>query len=93
MARAGNHLEAVRLLHAAVLALLHRANLIRYEPTRTNGEYLAQLERAAAGGEEVQEPFRRLTGMFELKWYGERACSPEDYLTCRGLAEEVRGGV
>jgi hypothetical protein len=92
LARAGNYLEAVRLLHAAVLALLHRANLIRYEPTRTNGEYLAQVAAAESAGE-VQGPFRRLTGLFELKWYGERACSPEDYHACRGLAEEVRAGI
>jgi hypothetical protein len=93
LAGEGNHLEAVRTLYAAVLALLHRANLIRYEPTRTNGEYAAQLRAGGQAPEEVHEPFRRLTRLFELKWYGERACRPEDYDACRGLAEEVRAVV
>jgi hypothetical protein len=90
LAAAGNYLEAVRLLYAAVLAQLHRASLIRYEATRTNGEYLDQV-RAGADAEGLHETFRRLTGLFELKWYGERRCQAEDYQSCRGLAEEIRG--
>jgi hypothetical protein len=90
-AAAGNHLEAVRLLYAAVLAGLHRAGLIRYESTRTNGEYVDQVRTHAESPEEVHEPFRRLTGLFELKWYGERGCRAEDYHNCRGLAERIRG--
>jgi hypothetical protein len=74
-----------------VLAQLHRADLIRYDRTRTNGEYLRQL-RTAEGGAAVVEPFGRLTRLFELKWYGERACAADDYETCRGLASQVREG-
>jgi hypothetical protein len=91
LAGSGNYLEAVRLLHAAVLAVLHRAGLIRYEATRTNGEYADQLRANPQAPGEVHEPFGRLTGLFELKWYGERACRPEDYRDCRGLAERIRG--
>jgi hypothetical protein len=90
LAAEGHHREAVRTLYAAVLALLHQANLIRYEPTRTNGEYAAQLRAAGQAPEAIHEPFRQLTRLFEVKWYGERACRPEDYDACRGLAEEVR---
>jgi hypothetical protein len=90
LAAAGNHLGAVRLLYAAVLAVLHRASLIRYEATRTNGEYVDQLRANPESPEEVHEPFHRLTGLFELKWYGERACRAEDYRDCRGLAEQIR---
>src|SRR5262249_54471844 len=43
LARRGKFLEALRTLYLAVLVLLHRANLIRYERTRTNGEYATQL--------------------------------------------------
>jgi hypothetical protein len=89
LARAGNFLAAVRVLYLSVLALLHQAQLIRYERTRTNGEYVDQLRPRQA----LQRPFLSLTGLFELKWYGERACQPDDYQSCRGLAEEIRGGV
>ncbi|MBL8793373.1 MAG: DUF4129 domain-containing protein [Planctomycetia bacterium] len=86
LARAGNLLEAVRTLYLAVLALLHRADLIRYAQTRTNHEYLAQVRPHS----EVHAPFEGLTGLFELKFYGEKSCQPDDYQACRQLAERVR---
>lgn len=89
LARGGKFLDAVRTLYLAVLAMLHRADLIRYAPTRTNGEYLRQLR----GKEPVQRPFRGLTGLFEIKWYGERHCEPGDYDACRRLADQVREGM
>jgi hypothetical protein len=86
LARAGNYLEAVRILYLAVLTFLHRNNLIRCASTRTNGEYIAQLRSQQT----ICQPFRGLTGMFELKWYGERACQSADYDSCRQLAETIR---
>jgi hypothetical protein len=86
LARRGEFLAAVRTLYLSVLALLHQAGLIRYERTRTNGEYADQLRRHGP----LHGPFCRLTGLFELKWYGERACREGDYQGCRGLAEELR---
>jgi hypothetical protein len=88
LARVGDFLAAVRYLYLAVLTQLHRADLIRYERTRTNGEYLRQL-RGAEGAAAVVEPFRRLTRLFEQKWYGDRACAPEDYETCHKLARFI----
>jgi hypothetical protein len=88
LAREGDFLAAVRHLYLAVLTQLHRADLIRYERTRTNGEYLRQL-RAADGGAELAEPFRRLTRLFEQKWYGERACAADDFERCRELARLI----
>lgn len=91
LARKGDFLEGVRYLYLAVLAQLHRADLIRYEKTRTNGEYLRQL-RTADGAGAVVDPFRRLTRLFEQKWYGERACGADDYDSCLELASQVREG-
>jgi Domain of unknown function (DUF4129) len=65
---------------------LHQARLIRYERTRTNGEYADQLRRRLA----LHRPFLGLTGVFEVKWYGERTCQAQDYQVCRELAEELR---
>jgi hypothetical protein len=89
LARAGSLLEAVRTLYLAVLALLHRADLIRYAQTRTNHEYLAQVRPRT----EVYAPFEGLTGLFELKFYGEKSCQADDYHTCRQLAEQVRAEI
>jgi hypothetical protein len=87
LARAGRFLDAVRTLYLAVLALLHQAALIRYERTRTNGEYADQLRPRVA----LHAPFVQLTGTFEIKWYGERACHEADYAACRAFAEDIRG--
>jgi Domain of unknown function (DUF4129) len=87
-ARSGDYLGAVRTIYLAVLALLHQGGFIRYERTRTNGEYVDQLRPRAL----LQRPFLGLTGVFEVKWYGERACASDDYRQCRELAEEIRVG-
>jgi hypothetical protein len=89
LAAAGRFLEAVRMLYNAVLAQLHRADLIRYAPTRTNGDYVDEVRERS----EIYMPFRGLTGLFEVKWYGEKSCRPDDYEACRRLAEQVRGAI
>jgi hypothetical protein len=86
-AQAGDFLGAVRTIYLAVLAFLHQGGLIRYERTRTNGEYADHLRPRRL----LHRPFVGLTGIFEVKWYGERACEAEDYAACRELAEEIRG--
>jgi hypothetical protein len=86
LARAGRFLEAVRTLYLAVLALLHQATLIRFERTRTNGEYAEQLRPRNS----LHALFRRLTDLFEVKWYGERRCQEDDYTACRQFAESIR---
>jgi hypothetical protein len=86
LARAGDYLGAVRTIYLAVLAMLHQARLIRCERTRTNGEYADQLRRRLT----LHRPFLGLTSVFEVKWYGERACQAQDYQACRELAEELR---
>jgi hypothetical protein len=90
LAGEGKHREAVRLLYLAVLALLHRQHFIRFEPTRTNGEYVRQVHLSEQAPAELHEPFLELTQLFEMKWYGERACESGDYRTCHALAEQVQ---
>jgi hypothetical protein len=86
LAAAGRHREAVRALYLAVLLLLHRADRLRLEPTRTNGEYARQLR----AWDELHRPFTRLTALFEVQWFGNRDGRPDDYAACRRLAENIR---
>jgi hypothetical protein len=85
LALAGRYLEALRTLYLGVLALLHQAHLIRYERTRTNGEYADQLRNQP----HLHPLFLDLTMIFDLKWYGERACAEQDYATCRQIAVQI----
>jgi hypothetical protein len=90
LAGAGQFREAVRVLYLAVLALLHRQHLIRFEPMRTNGEYVQQVRLSEQAPPELHEPFEGLTQRFEMAWYGERPCESGDYSDCRNLANKVQ---
>jgi hypothetical protein len=89
-ARAGQFREAVRFLYLAVLFGLDRKRLLRYEATRTNGEYVRQVRLAEQAPAELHAPFERLTALFEREWYGERPCEATEYDACKALAAEVR---
>lgn len=93
LANEGRFRDAVRVLYFAVLALLHRQHFIRFEPTRTNGEYVHQVRLSEQAPPELHEPFQRLTNLFETAWYGEDSCAAGDYRACRTLADEVRQGI
>jgi hypothetical protein len=88
LAAAGRHREALRGLCRGVLSLLHRAERIHWEPTRTNGEYLDQLRRTAP---ELLDLFAPLVDEFDRVWYGEQPCGPEEYAAARRLAIEMQG--
>jgi hypothetical protein len=90
LAAAGQYREAVRRLYLAVLFVLDRRRLLRYEPTRTNGEYVRQVRLAEEAPLELHASFERLTVLFERKWYGDRSCEAGEYDGCKVLAEEVR---
>lgn len=92
LARRGEYLEALRCFYLAALTRLHEKELIRYERTRTNGEYLRQL-RAAEEAREVAGAFGRLTRLFDRKWYGDRAANADDYERCRELSAELREAI
>jgi hypothetical protein len=90
LAGEGRFPEALRLLYLSVLFLLDRKHLLRYEPTRTNGEYVRQVRLSEQAPPALHDPFEQLTALFETKWYGDRACEAADYRAAAGLAGEVR---
>jgi hypothetical protein len=89
-ARAGDFRQALRWMYLAVLFLLDTRQLLRYEATRTNGEYLRQLRRSEHAPPTVHEPFQMLTDRFDTSWYGSAATEDGDYREFRRLAETVR---
>jgi Domain of unknown function (DUF4129) len=64
--RDGRHAEAIRLALLALIAALEKQGLVRYDKTRTNREYRAELFRQP----ELATRFGRLARIYEGVWYG-----------------------
>ncbi|RPD50344.1 DUF4129 domain-containing protein [Hymenobacter sediminis] len=62
-----NYRLAVRLGYLSVLRQLSDKGLIRWQPDKTNHDYLYELPAGA-----LPEAFRELTRQFEYVWYGEQ---------------------
>lgn len=60
--------EALQALYLGTLLQMNRKGLLQYQLFRTNGEYLALLNRAHLS--EFLTPFAALTDLFEKNWYG-----------------------
>lgn len=84
LAAEGEHREALRALYLATLVALDRRQLLTFDPTLTNWQYLRQLR-----GLQLRSDFRELTRLFDHKCYGREETAEADYLAARALAERV----
>ena len=74
-AQAGDYRTAVRLLYLSTLLLLEERNLLRYDRTLTNREYLRQVaDRPDLAGE-----LRPVVDTFDEVWYGQIEPDAERY--------------
>jgi hypothetical protein len=81
-AAAGDYRRAVRALYLALLSALCRRGVLRYDPARTNGEYV----RLFRGGPDDRSSFRHVTLVSDAAIYGDFAPRAEDYGRARTLA-------
>ncbi len=65
---------AIRLYYLSILKTLTQKNLIRWQPDKTNREYLREMQSSV-----FFDNFREITAWFEYVWYGERTLSSEDF--------------
>jgi hypothetical protein len=70
---AGRHADAIRLALLALIAALEQRGLLRYDATRTNREYRAELRPRP----ELAERFGRLARIYERAWYGREPAGRE----------------
>ena len=77
--RRGEFLSALKQFHLAALSSLERRGLVACDRTRTNWEYLAQLESSLATSE-PRTLLRRLNRMYDRAVFGAQRCDG-DYLT------------
>jgi hypothetical protein len=85
MARNGAHREAVGLLMMALLLQLDEAGILRFDPSKTNGDYVREcapvLAQAAA--------FRGFVLSFDEMIYGARRCEQDSFDRMNALFERV----
>jgi hypothetical protein len=62
------------------LKMLTDANHVRWEPGKTNHDYLYELKRS-----DLKSGFRQLSYYFEYAWYGNFSITPELYKKVSGL--------
>lgn len=69
-----NYRLAVRLYYLKILKQLTDKQLIHWQPTKTNRQYVEELERAS-----LRSDFEHLTSQFEYVWYGEFSVSESTF--------------
>jgi hypothetical protein len=84
LAQAGKLREALRALYVATLASLDHANLIHFEPAKTNGQYLRALPQG-----DLRKLFAAFTRVFDHKHYGGEPTTLQDYQHARQLADRI----
>lgn len=85
---AGDFRGAVQAMFRWMLATLHQAGRLDYDPALTNREHLARLRADGT----ARATFAELAGEFEVAWYALRPVSPEAYAGFRSRCLAVAGG-
>jgi hypothetical protein len=75
LASAGDFRSALRLVYLAALLKLDERDLIRFDRTGTNWEYLSRVR----GKPELYGALRPVTLAFDRKWYGHEPATESDY--------------
>lgn len=76
---------AIRYLYLAALLNLHERGIIRYDPTQTNREHLAQI----ASKPQLADTLAQVVGIFDRAWYGFAPIDEALYTHFRGLVERL----
>jgi hypothetical protein len=85
----GEYAEAIRLALLSLIARLERQGLLRYDTTRTNREYQAELRRGAS---DVAANFGKLARIYERVWYGRGPAGRADAEQAIGLCRSLIHG-
>ncbi len=86
--RAGDLRGATQAVFGWMLLGLQRAGRLEDDPALTNREHLGRLK----AGDSIHTAFERLSGQFELAWYGFHPMAPEEFAAFRSECQRVAGG-
>jgi len=87
-AKTGDYRQAIRYLYLALLLYLDKADLLTYDMSKTDAEYIIEARRSM--GNEAEQ-FGALTLFFERKWYGMEESSPGDFRQCEETFVRLTG--
>lgn len=82
----GNYREACRALYMAALQHLNDKDLIRQEPSRTDGEYLSLIQELSAS-----QPYQTLIHTHECLCFSDAAISADVFDRCWQAYREIEG--
>lgn len=82
-AAAGRFAEALRYLYLALIFQLDRHDILRYDLSYTNQEYVRQARRHPA----IVAPLRDVSRLADGAWYGRRELGWSEYERCRALVQ------
>ncbi len=85
-ARLGDYRSAVRWLYLSSLLILEERELLRYDRTRTNREYL----RSVAHLPELSAALRSVIDVFDRVWYGFTPIGETEFRQYAGRVKELR---
>jgi hypothetical protein len=83
----GDYRRAIRLLFLKVLKNLSDAELIYWDPNKTNHQYLYELK-----GTNIYSPFVQCVNIFDRVWYGEWEIDQTYYSANKDQFEELLKG-
>lgn len=86
--RTGNYKKAVQLLYLETLKSLTLNNIIQWKPTKTNQEYLYEMQNSP-----LRRPFMEITRMFEYIFYGEFPINEQTYLQTAAAFQDFQGKI
>jgi hypothetical protein len=89
LADAGDWRGAFRCVYLASISHLDETGALRFERSRTNREYLRELDKN--GKETLRDQLRPLVTNFDRKFYGRERCDKADYLNALAVYERIKG--
>jgi hypothetical protein len=89
LADAGDWRGAFRCVYLASISHLDEIGALRFERSRTNWEYLRELDKNSRPA--LRDQLRPLTTDFDRKFYGRERCDKDDYLNALAVYERIKG--
>jgi hypothetical protein len=89
LAELGRFREALGMMMLVLLRRLDERGIVRFNPGKTNGDYVREYPSVGPGREE----FQSFSGTFDVLVYGGGSCRQETYRNMQSLFEQVQSHV